>query len=487
MNYSLQEIADGLLGGDKWYRSTLTYSFRDSLKGYENVDEVAGFALLPDSAREAVYSIMEYLERLIDVDFVYSGTTTGDIVIGATQMDETTLGYAYMPGGVIKDNSGDIYLNSSFSDADYSVGGMGYSTIIHELGHSMGLEHPFGDGYAEGVDINQSVMSYYSYNGYDAFNHQYFDVISYSSYSEADIMALQNIYGLREEENDDMYVLEELLFGERIVSPYIGTLDENLYTLYDNGGVDTISLDGVGSDAQYIDISGLRQSVITYNDVTHYVNITDESIIENMIGSGGNDYIVLNETHNVVDGKEGHDRVYVNSSNPSVRVDTLGDKVVLSSLSSGVDALENVEKIYINDMFLESALYDRELREVSSAYSYEIARLYLSVFDRLADEDGFEYWVDEYERGMGITDIAGCFVASVEFESTYGEALGNEAFIELLYENVLYRNSDEGGMIYWLHEMDRGFSRGDVLVGFSNSNEFIEISGVYFEGGVWVA
>lgn len=486
MNYSLEEIATGLLSLDRWYKHTITYSFRDALIGYETTDEVRGFAHLPNSAKQAVYDIMQYLESLINVDFVYSSTSTGDIVIGATSMDDTILGYGYMPGGSVKNDSGDIYLNSNFGDADYSVGGIAYGTIIHEIGHSMGLEHPFGDGYAAGVDINQSVMSYNNYTGYDEFNNKNFDVISYSSYSEADIIALQSIYGAKYLEYNDEYMMKDILFGDKIVSRYITTIDESIYTLYDVGGIDTINLYGVGRNSQYIDMNAGSQSIITYNDVTHYVNITTNSTIENLTGSQGDDYIVLNEANNVVDSKEGYDRVYINGSSSNVRVDKLGDKIVISTLEGGLDEIRNSEEVYVNNSLVDSSLYNRESVEFHNNVASEIGRLYLSVFDRLADEAGIIYWIAEYEKGMQTTDIALCFVSSVEFIATYGQSIDNRQYIELLYENVLYRNSDEAGMAYWLNEMNRGFLREDVLLSFSNSSEFIELSGVYFDGGVWI-
>lgn len=486
MNYSLEEIADGLLSSDRWYRHTITYSFRDTLIGYETTDEMQGFAHLSNSAKQAVHYIMQYLEDIINIDFVYSSTSTGDIVIGATSMDDTILGYAYMPGGTIKDNAGDIYLNSSFGDMDYSVGGMGYSTIIHELGHSMGLDHPFGDGYTYGVDINQSVMSYNNYTGHDEFNNINFDVISYSSYSEADIIALQSIYGATDIENNDEYMMKDILFGDKIISHYITIIDENIYTLYDMGGIDTINLYGIGRDSQYINMTAGSQSIITYNDVTHYVNITTNSTIENLIGSQGDDYIVLNEANNVVDSKEGYDKVYINSSSLNIRFDKLGDKIIISSLDSGLDEITNSEEVYVNNSLVDSSLYNRESVEFHNNVASEIGRLYLSVFDRLADKAGIQYWIGEYENGMKVVDIAGCFVNSAEFISTYGQSIDNRQYIELLYENVLYRNSDEAGMAYWLNEMNRGFLREDVLLSFSNSSEFIEFSGVYFEGGIWV-
>ncbi len=101
----------------------------------------------------------------------------------------------------------------------------------------------------------------------------------------------------------------------------------------------------------------------------------------------------------------------------------------------------------------------------------EVARLYLAYFLRKPDEEGLEYWVGVRQSGRSLAQISAEFVGSNEFRMRYG-SLSNRQFVELIYGNVLGRSADAGGLEYWKGALERGISRGDVMVGFSESSEF---------------
>ena len=67
--------------------------------------------------------------------------------------------------------------------------------------------------------------------------------------------------------------------------------------------------------------------------------------------------------------------------------------------------------------------------------------------------------------------LADFFTASPEFAATYG-ALDNTAFVTLLYNNVLGRAPDPAGLSGWVGLLQGGMSRGQVLLGFSDSVEY---------------
>ena len=71
---------------------------------------------------------------------------------------------------------------------------------------------------------------------------------------------------------------------------------------------------------------------------------------------------------------------------------------------------------------------------------------------------------------MKLKDIANVFAGSTEFQNRYG-ALNDSDFIDLVYQNVLSRNVDDGGKQFWLNKLGNGTSRGELLSGFSDSNE----------------
>lgn len=104
-----------------------------------------------------------------------------------------------------------------------------------------------------------------------------------------------------------------------------------------------------------------------------------------------------------------------------------------------------------------------------------VTRLYYAVFLRDPDVGGLKYWISLKQAGYGLDHIATMFAESAEFRSTYG-SLSNSAFVELVYRNVLRRQSDPGGVAYWTNFINNGMTRGRMLIGFSESNEFRELT-----------
>ncbi|MGP5017220.1 DUF4214 domain-containing protein [Vreelandella alkaliphila] len=104
-----------------------------------------------------------------------------------------------------------------------------------------------------------------------------------------------------------------------------------------------------------------------------------------------------------------------------------------------------------------------------------LLRLYDAAFDRAADGKGLGYWV-EVSESVSLSDIADSFVGSGEFARQYG-SVENDAYIELMYENVLERTPDAAGQAYWLDKLDNGAERGAVMVGFTESAESVMLFG----------
>lgn len=108
-------------------------------------------------------------------------------------------------------------------------------------------------------------------------------------------------------------------------------------------------------------------------------------------------------------------------------------------------------------------------------YRAEVVRLYKAYFGRLPDSAGLDHWVDARRAGVRLINVSDSFAASAEFVDRYGH-LSNRAFVELLYQNVLGRAGDGGGLAHWTSVLDGGKPRGEVMVGFSESNEFVTAS-----------
>ena len=102
----------------------------------------------------------------------------------------------------------------------------------------------------------------------------------------------------------------------------------------------------------------------------------------------------------------------------------------------------------------------------------EIFRLYGSALGRTPDVSGIQFHLNAMINGLSIDTVASNFLNSPEFQSVYG-SLDNEQFVTLLYNNVLNRAPDAPGLAYWLAGLDGGATRVSVLLGFSESQEFV--------------
>jgi hypothetical protein len=108
-------------------------------------------------------------------------------------------------------------------------------------------------------------------------------------------------------------------------------------------------------------------------------------------------------------------------------------------------------------------------------YVEAAVRLYQAAFGRQPDTDGITHWVGSLSAGaVTTTGIATLFTESEEFTNRFGT--GDEItvdYVTALYSNVLGREPDAPGLDSWLNS---GLTRGAILRGFSDSQEFITSS-----------
>lgn len=102
-----------------------------------------------------------------------------------------------------------------------------------------------------------------------------------------------------------------------------------------------------------------------------------------------------------------------------------------------------------------------------------LVRLYYANFLRNPDFEGLMFWLDRLTtQASTLDDIANFFAGSAEFQQLYG-TLTNEEFVQLVYQNVLGREADAGGLAFWTTELETGNrTRGQVMLGFSESAEY---------------
>jgi Domain of unknown function (DUF4214) len=146
----------------------------------------------------------------------------------------------------------------------------------------------------------------------------------------------------------------------------------------------------------------------------------------------------------------------------------------------GFDKLVDVERLQFADT---NVAFDTDVWDnAGSAY-----RLYTAAFDREPDEVGLGYWIEQLDNGASLQLAASGFIHSAEFESLYGANASDTTFVTKLYNNVLDRNPDQGGLDYWLYQLDNGMSRESALINFSESGENVQnvapliVNGIHYQ------
>ena len=99
-------------------------------------------------------------------------------------------------------------------------------------------------------------------------------------------------------------------------------------------------------------------------------------------------------------------------------------------------------------------------------------RVYQAAFARTPDEGGLGYWIAQMDRGASLLSVAQGFVASPEFKTLYGANPTNMEIITRFYQNVLRREGEADGIKFWVGTLDsKAVTVAEVLMGFSESAE----------------
>lgn len=248
------------------------------------------------------------------------------------------------------------------------------------------------------------------------------------------------------------------------------------------GGNDTIS-GGLGNDSlngndgSDTAVFGSGTSGVTVNLATGVASGGDGNDtlfnIENITGSGYDDSLTGDGAANVLSGGKGGndalmggagiDTAVYDGGRENYTITITATGVTVTAADKSVDTLVDVERLQFQDRVTAVDIYG----VAGQAY-----RIYQAAFNHAPDSGGLKYWMGQMENGMRQDEVAGRFIDSDEFRSIYGNNPTNRDFISKLYEFALHRAPDQGGLNFWVSQLDNNvYTRAGILASFAESTE----------------
>jgi serralysin len=358
---------------------------------------------MADWEQAAFWNALHLYEQVADVVFVeVDNRAEADFkfitYIGTPGAGASLLGRMSPPG---TDNEGQAEFNAGdvrWTEEGLQPGGFYFPTLLHEIGHGMGMAHPHDNGGHSSImrgagggtagiggglgdfNLSQQVFTVMSYN--DGWQTSPYgmprsggitgtEVDQYgwvASLSPLDIAVIQDKYGVNEDTatGDDTYLIKDF------------NGPGNSYTsIWDAGGNDTIAYDGA-ADAN-ID---LRPATLQYEEggggwVSYAwglfggFTIANGVTIENARGGSGNDTLIGNDAANRLEGGAGTDSLTGGGGADTFLFTTLGDSAVGSARDVITDFEQGSDKIDLSALgatsFIGSGAFTGTAGEVRSA------------------------------------------------------------------------------------------------------------------------
>jgi Ca2+-binding RTX toxin-like protein len=456
---------------------TFFFAFPDTLPDYA-AQLTPGFAPANATQRAAVRQALAHVESVLDLDFVETGDAATLNCLAFYNAHRNATAAAYFPEDSFIGS--DVLFSTTSEAAQYPDDGTpGAMATMHEIGHALGLEHPFAQAQEGGTSPphlgaseDTTAWTLMSYRDTPAQFH--------FVYSPLDIAALQFLYGpsRTSRTGDDSHVLDS------------GTAN----FLWDGAGTDTLDASGQTAPATlYLEpgwwgFIGQQAATITSPG---QVTVNFGTVLEHLVGGAGSDRLHGNSLGNRITGGAGQDTLSGLAGDDLLNGGPDVDTALYSGIRAGhavfqgfagwtvadrtegrngSDTLQDIEILSFSDRTVDLRM-PALAGGLGAATLKTLQELYVGFFDRIPEAHGLAYWIGEVEAGSSLARIADRFYAAGTQFGIFADGLGDLAYVAQIYGHVLLRpqggpsapGSDE--LAYWTSWLqDAGHSRGTLVL-----------------------
>jgi Ca2+-binding RTX toxin-like protein len=373
-----------LLGDSK----TFGFIFPTAVPSYDtNANHANGFTTFTATQKARTIVALNYIATVIDVNFRESTNSANlNTITFASNTQSNSGGYALFPSDSFSGN--DLFLSNTDNNKSLSDGTFGAYTLMHEIGHTLGLKHPFDEKdslgnfedppYLQGSE-DSTTWTYLSYNNTPS---QY-----YFQYSPLDIAALQYLYGPSKSTRtgNDKY----------IVTPSSANF------IWDGAGKDQIDASSSNqSTTIYLTpgywgyLGATKASTITS---AGQITVNFGTVIEILTGSPFADKLYGNEIANTIEGGSGDDLLEGWDGDDSLLGGAGNDSLNGGSGNDSIDGGEGTDTLIVSD-----TSQNYTIRYNSSTLSYSI--------EAKTGKDGLDSFVNiEYIKFIDKTALLSTF------------------------------------------------------------------------------
>ena len=471
----------------------------------------------PAEAIQTFAAALASIEQFIDVDFTYlgefsrpdlAGQAGADIVytLDNTDFDDGTLAYAYYPGPEpftqfeqYETEGGDVFMNFSneiIATSSFRPGSDGFLTVIHELGHALGLKHPFdpSPGRPTLDELDQTLVRDLDWFTIMSYSDQYDDELERwdpATPMVLDVLGLQFLYGTNTATHAGSTV-------------HALTSEQYYYTIWDASGNDTADATGQSEgwtiflpdfapstqmptrvgfalpSSQYADTlpdSAPTEMIWLMGDIENATGsrfddwINGSLLNNNLRGGAGYDELEGYAGNDTIDGGAGVDLAYFFGDSATYTLTiSESDGITIRDRTpdgTGTDRLRNIELI---EFYTDTDRQTLDLTQVGGPAGLAAAdlesfiELYIAYFNRAPDATGLNFWGTAFANGTSLQEMASLFIDQPETRETYSEGLSNEGFAIAVYDNVLGRIPDQAGFQFWLQGLESGAVGRDQFI-----------------------